>query len=78
VNTNAFDALKVSHVIAAFQHDRRDTPTATRTTISAVEMTPDHWLVTNHLEGDFPGGQVDLTYEFRLGDGLITRLVIAP
>jgi ketosteroid isomerase-like protein len=52
--------------------------TFTRTLVSAVEIAPDHWIVTNHLEGDFPGGQVDLTYEFRLADGLITHLTIAP
>jgi hypothetical protein len=32
----------------------------------------------NRLEGNFPGGQVDLSYEFQLNDGLIIRLVIAP
>jgi hypothetical protein len=50
----------------------------TRTLVSAEEVAPDHWLVTNHLEGDFPGGHVDLRYEFRLADGLITYLAIAP
>lgn len=52
--------------------------TYTRTLLSADERAPGHWLVTNHLEGDFPGGQVDLAYEFHLNDGLISRLVIAP
>jgi ketosteroid isomerase-like protein len=52
--------------------------TYTRTLISASETEPDRWLITNHLEGDFPGGQVDLRYEFRLADGLITHLTIAP
>ena len=52
--------------------------TFTRTLVSAEEIAPDHWLVTNHLEGDFPGGQVDLAYEFRLVDGLIAHLTIAP
>ncbi|PPF81400.1 hypothetical protein C5E07_14040 [Pseudoclavibacter sp. RFBJ3] len=33
--------------------------------------------VTERLEGDFPGGRVDLTSTFDLGsDGLIERLVI--
>jgi ketosteroid isomerase-like protein len=31
-----------------------------------------------HLEGDFPGGTVDLTYRFTLDDGRISRLEIAP
>lgn len=52
--------------------------TYTRTLLTATETAPDRWLVTNHLAGDFPGGQVDLTYEFQLADGLITRLTIAP
>lgn len=52
--------------------------TYTRTLVSAEEIAPDRWLVTNHLEGNFPGGQVDLAYEFRLTDGLVTHLTIAP
>lgn len=52
--------------------------TYTRTLLSAEETAPDRWRVTNRLEGDFPGGQVDLAYEFHLTDGLITTLVIAP
>jgi hypothetical protein len=34
--------------------------------------------VTNHLEGDFPGGVVDLRYRFVLAGGLIAELEIAP
>ena len=52
--------------------------TFTRTLVSAAEVAPDQWIVTNHLEGDFPGGQVDLAYEFHLTDGLIAHLAIAP
>jgi ketosteroid isomerase-like protein len=52
--------------------------TYTRTLLSAEETAPDQWLVTNHLEGDFPGGVVDLRYEFRVADGLISHLRIAP
>jgi hypothetical protein len=52
--------------------------TYTRTLVSALEAAPSRWRVTNHLEGDFPGGQVDLSYEFELADGLITSLTIAP
>ncbi|MBC6460578.1 nuclear transport factor 2 family protein [Actinomadura sp. HBU206391] len=36
------------------------------------------FVVTNHLEGDFPGGVVDLRYRFTLRDGLIERLTIEP
>jgi hypothetical protein len=52
--------------------------TYTRTLVSAAEVGPDHWRITNHLEGDFPGGQVDLSYEFHLVGDRIARLVIAP
>jgi hypothetical protein len=47
--------------------------------ISHVEKFDDsQYVVTNHLEGDFPGGVVDVIYRFTLTDGLITRLEIAP
>lgn len=38
----------------------------------------DHWIATHHLEGDFPGGVVDLNYDFTLRDGRIQHLTIAP
>ncbi|XVV15451.1 nuclear transport factor 2 family protein [Actinoplanes sp. CA-131856] len=34
--------------------------------------------VLHRLEGDFPGGVVDLHYLFELRDGAITRLEIRP
>jgi hypothetical protein len=34
--------------------------------------------VYTHLEGNFPGGTVDLTYRFGLRDGHIARLEIVP
>ena len=34
--------------------------------------------VYTHLEGNFPGGTVDLTNRFGLRDGRITRLEIVP
>jgi len=52
--------------------------TYTRTLISAEPVDDDAWLVTNHLEGDFPGGVVDLRYRFVLDGGLIAELEIAP
>jgi hypothetical protein len=52
--------------------------TYTRTLIGADAIDANTWLVTNHLEGDFPGGVVDLCYRFRLADGLISELEIAP
>lgn len=52
--------------------------TFTRTLVDAVEVAPGQWLVTNHLEGDFPGGTVDLRYRFQMAGDLIARLDIAP
>jgi hypothetical protein len=52
--------------------------TYTRTLTGADATDDDAWLVTNHLEGNFPGGVVDLRYRFVLADGLIVELEIAP
>ncbi|MET7922070.1 nuclear transport factor 2 family protein [Streptomyces avermitilis] len=35
-----------------------------------------HYIATQHLEGNFPGGAIDLRYRFTLRDDLIDRLVI--
>ena len=37
-----------------------------------------HWVATNRLEGDFPGGVVDLAYRFTLRGDRIAGLHIAP
>lgn len=52
--------------------------TYTRTVRDAEEVAPGEWLVTCHLEGDFPGGTVDLGYRFHLDGDRITHLTIAP
>jgi hypothetical protein len=52
--------------------------TYTRTFLDAVAEEPGVWLVRNRLEGDFPGGVVDLTYRFRVADDLIVDLIIEP
>jgi len=64
--------------VEAFVHGAAAEYTFTRTLLDATETTPGTWLVTNHLEGDFPGGVIDLRSEFRLAGGLIARLQIAP
>jgi hypothetical protein len=46
--------------------------------VGAEVIDTDTWLVVNHLEGDFPGGVVDLQYRFVVRDDLIVELVIAP
>ena len=49
------------------------------TTLVAAERTEDgRWVATNRLEGDFPGGVVDLRYRFAMDGDLIAELVIAP
>jgi len=50
----------------------------TRTLAGADGVGADTWLVTNRLEGDFPGGIVDLGYRFRLTGDAIAELLIAP
>ncbi len=46
--------------------------------VGAQRIDGAHWVVTNRLEGDFPGGVVDLRYRFAMDGDLITELVIAP
>lgn len=50
----------------------------TRTLTSATAIDATSWLVINHLEGDFPGGVVDLRYRFVLAQDLIAELEISP
>jgi hypothetical protein len=66
------------HGVETFLRKAGSEYTYTRTLLSAEEKALDCWRVVNRLEGNFPGGQVDLSYEFQLNDGLIIRLVIAP
>ncbi|SDP74798.1 SnoaL-like domain-containing protein [Streptomyces sp. cf386] len=37
-----------------------------------------HYIATHHLEGNFPGGTIDLRYRFTLRDDLIEHLAIEP
>jgi hypothetical protein len=52
--------------------------TYTSTLIAAGRLDDDHFDAVHHLEGDFPGGVVDLHFRFAVRDGRITRLVIEP
>lgn len=52
--------------------------TYTTELIGAERADDAHWVAVNRLEGDFPGGVVELRYRFTLVDDLITELVIAP
>ena len=51
--------------------------TYTRTLVSAHHEGGGVWVVVNHLEGNFPGGQVDLSYRFVVQHDKVVRLVIA-
>ncbi|MFF2216775.1 nuclear transport factor 2-like protein [Streptomyces antibioticus] len=49
------------------------------TELTAAQQTdPTHYTATHHLEGNFPGGTVDLHYRFTLRNDLIEHLVIEP
>jgi len=50
--------------------------TYTTEVTGATRLDSDHYDVTHHLEGNFPGGQVDLHFRFTLRDGAIADLVI--
>jgi len=48
------------------------------TTLVSVRRTEDGWAAGHRLDGDFPGGVVDLEYRFTMAGDLIAALVIAP
>jgi hypothetical protein len=61
--------------IIAWRHDTNKWTYTTELTASE-SISPDEYRITVHLEGDFPGGVVDLNYKFVLRDGLIAALSI--
>ena len=52
--------------------------TYTTELVAARQVDDTTYVATHHLEGNFPGGTVDLDFTFSLDGDLITRLVIAP
>ncbi|MFJ3799505.1 nuclear transport factor 2 family protein [Streptomyces sp. NPDC090088] len=52
--------------------------TYTTTPVAAMRTGTHRFTLIQHLEGDFPGGSVDLDYRFTLEGALISGLVIAP
>ena len=52
--------------------------TFTRALLGVEPIGTNAWLVRNRLEGNFPGGVVDLRYEFELDGEHIAKLAIAP
>lgn len=47
-------------------------------TLLSVRPDADHWTAAQRLEGDFPGGVVDLRYRYSVDGDRIAELVIAP
>ncbi|WP_367137532.1 MULTISPECIES: nuclear transport factor 2 family protein [Streptomyces] len=45
---------------------------------NAQQTDTAHYTATHHLEGNFPGGTIDLRYQFTLRDDRIERLTIEP
>ena len=52
--------------------------TYTSTLVSAERTDDAHWVAVKHLEGNFPGGVVDLRYRFVMDGDAIAELDIAP
>jgi ketosteroid isomerase-like protein len=52
--------------------------TYTSALTGAARIDGQRWIATKHLEGDFPGGVVDLDFRFTLRGDHIAELVIAP
>jgi uncharacterized protein (TIGR02246 family) len=50
----------------------------TTTLLSTDRVDDEHHVAVQHLEGDFPGGVVDLRFQFTLRGDRITELVIEP
>lgn len=50
--------------------------TYTTTLVGARRVDDAHWVATHRLEGDFPGGVVELDYRFAMASGLVAELVI--
>ena len=64
--------------VRGFLADAGSEFTYTTDLVAAQRVDADRWTATLHLEGDFPGGVVDLVYRFVLADDRIVELVIAP
>lgn len=52
--------------------------TYTTELVAAERVGEERYDIVQHLEGDFPGGVVDLHYRFTLRGAAIARLVIEP
>ena len=52
--------------------------TYTTELVGARRVDGSRWVALQRLEGDFPGGVVELQFRFTLAGDLIAELVIAP
>ena len=64
--------------IAGFLRDAGAEFSYTTELVAARRVDDAHWVATQRLEGDFPGGVADLDYRFAMSGGLVVELVIAP
>jgi hypothetical protein len=46
--------------------------------VGAERVDDGRWVVVHRLEGDFPGGVVELAYRFAMDGALIAEFVIVP
>jgi uncharacterized protein (TIGR02246 family) len=64
--------------IRKWQHQAASEYEYTTTIVNRVPAGDTACAVTARLEGNFPGGTADLTFDFLLANGLISSLTIAP
>jgi hypothetical protein len=64
--------------IRAWQLGPASRYTYTTEILDSVALAPDRHVVTGRLTGNFPGGSVELKWDFTVAGGRISRLVIAP
>ncbi len=62
--------------IVAWRTDTGQRYNYTATVIGSEKTDADHYRVTAHIVGNFPGGEVDLDYNFTLQGDLIESLAI--
>ena len=64
--------------IRAWQTGPASRYTYTTEVLGTVALEADRYVVTGRLTGNFPGGTVELKWDFTVAGGRIGRLVIAP
>ena len=64
--------------IRAWQVGPASEYTYTTEILGTVALEADRYVVTGRLAGNFPGGGAELTWDFTVAGGRISRLVIEP